>query len=110
MKKIYMVFTVMYMMVIILVGCTAEDEVVKAEYLMSNGKTPTETKEILIDSLLDIYMPMSEDDIQDGIDNMCKIATEDEIEVLKNEVGKFDENLSAVVKNLNVSIATGAYK
>ena len=92
---------------VVLVGCSnkidnVEDE--RYKYELSNGKIPTEIQGIIKDSILDIYMPSKESDIERGIDKLSDIATESEINTLKETIGAFDEDNKATVNNLNVSI------
>ena len=92
---------------VVLVGCSnkidnVEDE--RYKYELSNGKIPTEIQDIIKDSILDIYMPSKESDIERGVDKLSDIATETEINTLKETIGAFDEDNKATVNNLNVSI------
>ena len=91
-----------------LVGCTnsVKDEAVEEnnEYILVNGKTPVEVRDKLTSAIIDIYMPLSEEDIEEGINILGELSTENEFNELKSSVGKFDETKKALVNNIDVSI------
>lgn len=90
-----------------LAACGNKQETVEEipEYTIVQNMTATDVKKIVNQFIIDIYSPNSQEQIDNALVEFCKIATENEINTLKDEIGEYDEAKKASIKNVSISIA-----
>lgn len=75
-------------------------------YLLTNGLAPSEMVQKVNKFIVAVYMPYSQNTIDNGIEDFKEIATDMEIEELKNTVGGYNSERRATVSNLNTLLCT----
>ena len=75
-------------------------------YSLINEMAASDIKKVVNQFIIDVYSPNNQEQIDKALVDFCKIATEQEINTLTEEIGVYDEAKKASLKNVVISIAT----
>ena len=92
-----------------LTGCAKNNQTIHEDvetYTMTNGLTPSDMQDRLMDAIRCIYAPYSQADIDKGLNIICSLSTERFAEEFSSYIGEYTDDSVGSVLNLEVTMTT----